>query len=56
MEIFSQMKNLRTLKLLDVYEPAQDSPTDSSLPDLKLSPSPYFRIRRRSIDSLNILK
>ena len=35
MEIFSQMKNLRTLKLLDVYEPAQDD--SKSLVNLEMA-------------------
>ena len=35
MEIFAQMKNLRTLKLLDVYEPAQDD--SKSLVNLEMA-------------------
>ena len=35
MEIFAQMKNLRTLKLLDVYEPAKDD--SKSLVNLEMA-------------------
>ena len=35
MDIFAQMKNLRTLKLLDVYEPAQDD--SKSLVNLEMA-------------------